>query len=227
MLNALRPIIARVLDPVGELLARTPVTPNAVTVTGTVGVAAGALGLFPTGHLFAGALVCTFFVFADMLDGALARVKGSSGAFGAFLDSALDRVGDASVFAGIAAWYVLAGHSRFYAGLAVFCLVTGMLVSYAKARAEALGLSADVGIAGRSERLLIALTVTGLRGLGVPYVLPVGLWVLAAASTVTFGQRVLAVRRAARGTGTGRVPVGQHGGPADASGGPGRSGVKE
>jgi len=79
MLNVLRPAIARVLTPVGQALARTPVTPNAVTIIGTLGVSAGALALFPAGHLFAGTMVCTFFVFADMLDGTLARIKGTTG----------------------------------------------------------------------------------------------------------------------------------------------------
>jgi phosphatidylinositol phosphate synthase len=101
MLNALRPLIARLLTPVGEALARTPVTPNAITIIGTAGVVAGALWLFPTGHLFAGTMVCTVFVLADMLDGVLARVKGTSGAWGAFLDSTLDRVADAAVFASL------------------------------------------------------------------------------------------------------------------------------
>ena len=203
MLNVLRPAIARLLTPVGEALARTPVSPNAVTITGTLGVSAGALALFPTGHLLAGTIVCTVFVFADMLDGTLARIKGTTGAWGAFLDSTLDRVADASIFAGIAIWGVLSGHSRPVAGLALFCLVTGGLVSYAKARAEGLGVRCDVGIAERSERLVIALVVIGLTGLGVPYVLPVGLWVLAAASAVTLAQRMLAVRRATAGGGTG------------------------
>jgi CDP-diacylglycerol--glycerol-3-phosphate 3-phosphatidyltransferase len=197
MLNVLRPAIARLLRPVGELLARTPVTPNALTITGTVGVSAGALWLFPTGHLFAGTVVCTIFVLADMLDGALARVKGTSGSWGAFLDSTLDRVADASIFGGLVMWFVLGGRDKVLTAVALFCLVAGALVSYAKARAEGLGLRCDVGIAERSERLLIALVATGLAGLGVPYVLPAGLWLLAAASAFTFGQRVLAVRRAA------------------------------
>jgi CDP-diacylglycerol---glycerol-3-phosphate 3-phosphatidyltransferase len=201
MLNVLRPAIARVLGPVAGALARTPVTPNALTVIGAAGMSAGALTLFPTGHLLAGALVCTFFALADMLDGTLARLKGTTGGFGAFLDSTLDRVGDASVFAGLAAWLVLGGHDRLLAGVALFCLVAGALVSYARARAEGLGLRCDVGIAERSERLVIGLAAAGLAGLGVPYVLPVGLWVLAAASAVTFGQRVLAVRRAAAAAG--------------------------
>src|SRR3984885_8171664 len=203
MLNTLRPVFNRLTEPVANALARTPVTPNAITITGTVGVAAGALALFPTGHLFAGTLVCWFFVMADMLDGALARVKGTTGTFGAFLDSPLDRVADASVFAGLAAWFVLGGHSRLLAGVALFCLVSGALVSYAKARAEGLGIRCDVGLAERSERMLIALVATGLSGLGVPYVLAIGLWLLAAASTFTFGQRVLAVHRGAAAAASG------------------------
>jgi CDP-diacylglycerol---glycerol-3-phosphate 3-phosphatidyltransferase len=199
MLKMLRPLLARLLNPVASALARTPITPNAITIIGAVGMSAGALTLYPTGHLFAGTMVCWFFVMADMLDGALARVKGTTGVFGAFLDSTLDRVADAAVFSGLAAWFVLGGHSRLMAGVALFCLVAGALVSYAKARAEGLGLRADVGLAERTERLLIALVAAGLAGLGVPYVLSAGLWVLAAASAFTFGQRVLAVRRAAAG----------------------------
>src|SRR5258708_39773801 len=97
MLNVLRPAIDRLLAPITGALARTPVTPNALTIIGTAGMSAGALTLFPTGHLFAGTMVCWVFVMADMLDGALARVKGSTGSFGAVLDSTLDRIADASV----------------------------------------------------------------------------------------------------------------------------------
>jgi CDP-diacylglycerol--glycerol-3-phosphate 3-phosphatidyltransferase len=194
MLNVLRPFFTRLLTPVSQWLARTPVTPNMVTVVGTLGVSAGALALFPTGHLLAGVIVCTVFVFADMLDGTLARIKGSSGAWGAFLDSTLDRIADAAVFVGLAAYFVNGGNSRLMAGVATYCLVTGSLVSYAKARAQSLGVSCDVGIAERTERLLIALVAAGLDGLGVPYVLPAGLWILAVLTTITLGQRVWAVR---------------------------------
>lgn len=194
MLNVLRPFFTRLLTPVSQWLARTPVTPNMVTVVGTLGVSAGALALFPTGHLLAGVIVCTVFVFADMLDGTLARIKGSSGAWGAFLDSTLDRIADAAVFVGLAAYFVNGGSSRLMAGVATYCLVTGSLVSYAKARAQSLGVSCDVGIAERTERLLIALVAAGLAGLGVPYVLPAGLWILAVLTTITLGQRVWAVR---------------------------------
>jgi CDP-diacylglycerol--glycerol-3-phosphate 3-phosphatidyltransferase len=203
MLKVLRPGLGRLLAPVVQALARTPLTPNMLTVIGAVGMTAGALTLFPTGHLFAGTMVCTGFVLADMLDGALARVRGDTGAFGAFLDSTLDRVGDAAVFAGLAIWLAFGGHNRLLAAVALFCLVAGGLISYAKARAEGLGIRCDVGIAERTERLLIGLVAAGLSGLGVPYVLSGGLWILAVLSAITFGQRVYAVRRAtATGGGT-------------------------
>jgi CDP-diacylglycerol--glycerol-3-phosphate 3-phosphatidyltransferase len=191
MLNKLRPALARVLGPAGEALARTPLTPNAITIIGTIGVVASALVLFPLGHLFPGALICTIFVLFDMLDGALARVKGNSGPFGAFLDSTLDRVADAAIFGG------MIFYDHLMAAVTLFCLVSGALVSYAKARAQGLGLNADVGIAERPERMVIGLTAIGLSGLGVPYVLPVGLWLLAVISAVTFGQRVAAVHQSA------------------------------
>ena len=198
MLKVLRPGLGRLLTPVAKALARTPVTPNMLTVIGAVGMAAGALTLFPTGHLFAGTMVCTAFVLTDMLDGVLARMQGTTGKFGAFLDSTLDRVGDAAVFGGIAIWLVTGGHSKLLAAVALFCLVAGSLVSYARARAEGLGIKCDVGIAERTERLLIGLVGIGLSGLGVPYVLSAGLWIVAVLSAITFGQRVYAVRKATR-----------------------------
>jgi CDP-diacylglycerol--glycerol-3-phosphate 3-phosphatidyltransferase len=192
------------------------VTPNALTIIGTIGMSAGALTLFPTGHLFIGVVVCTCFVFTDMLDGTLARIKGTTGKFGAFLDSTMDRVADASVFAGLAIWFVLGGHDKVLAAVSLFCLVSGALVSYAKARAESLGLSCDVGFAERTERLLIGLVAAGLSGLGVPYILPIGLWFLAAASAYTFGQRVFAARRSAEELAASRADAGA--GQPDAGG---------
>jgi len=166
-----------------------------ITVTGTVGLSAAVLWGYPTGHLFIGTIVATFFVFTDMLDGVLARIKGTSGKFGAFLDSTMDRVADAAVFSGLAIWFVLGGHSRLMAAVSLFCLVAGALVSYVKARAEGLGTTASVGIAERPERMVLTFVVTGLWGLGVPYILPAGLWVLAVASVITLVQRIIAVHK--------------------------------
>jgi CDP-diacylglycerol--glycerol-3-phosphate 3-phosphatidyltransferase len=192
------------------VLARTPITPNMITAAGTVGVMIGALWLFPLGHLFAGTLVCWGFAMFDMLDGLLARLKGTTGSWGAFLDSTLDRIGDAAVFAGLAIW-LARDHQPVLAGVALYCLVAGGMVSYARARAEGIGVRADVGVAERSERLLVALVAAGLTGLGVPFVLAIGLWAVAAASTVTFAQRVLVVRKAV-GPSAGKASAGKDNG---------------
>ena len=191
MLNFLRPVFARLFNPIVQGLARTPVTPNMITVAGTVGVSAAALSMFPIGELFPGAFTATVFVFTDMLDGQLARIKGSSGSFGAFLDSTMDRVGDAAIFGGITIWFMRVDH--LLAGVSLFCLACGLCVSYVKARAEGLGLNADVGLIERPERVLIGLTSIGLSGLGVPYILPIGMWALAAGSAYTLWQRMRAV----------------------------------
>jgi CDP-diacylglycerol---glycerol-3-phosphate 3-phosphatidyltransferase len=191
MLNFLRPAFARLFKPIVQGLARTPVTPNMITVAGTVGVAAASLWLLPIGELFPGAFIATCFVFTDMLDGQLARIKGDSGKYGAFLDSTMDRFGDAAVFGGITIWFMRTNH--LLAVVSLFCLAAGLSVSYVKARAEGLGLNANVGLIERPERLIIGLTSIGLSGLGIPYVLPIGMWGLAAGTALTLGQRMRAV----------------------------------
>jgi CDP-diacylglycerol--glycerol-3-phosphate 3-phosphatidyltransferase len=196
MLNVLRPVIARVMTPLGRVLAKHGVSPNVITAIGTAGTVASALVFYPRGQLVWGTLVITFFVFADMLDGVLARLTGSGSTWGAFLDSTLDRLGDAGIFSGLIIYFVL--FDQFIlAGVGLFCLVSGALVSYAKARAEGLGMTANVGIAERGERLLIVLVAAFFDGLGVPYLLAAALWVLAVASAVTVGQRMVNVYRQA------------------------------
>ena len=192
-----RPVLARVVDPVAGALLRAGVSPDAITVLGTVGVVTGALAFFPRGELFVGTLVVTVFVLTDMLDGAMARRIERRSVFGAWLDSTCDRLADAAVFSGLVLWLVGEGDDRVLAGVALFCLVSGSLVSYAKARAEGLGLRCDVGFAERAERLIIVLVAAGFSGLGVTWALPVGLWALAVASAVTVVQRLLEVRRQA------------------------------
>ncbi|MFC4060362.1 phosphatidylinositol phosphate synthase [Planomonospora corallina] len=196
MLKLLRPAVTRVLTPLARALVSRGVGPNAVTALGTLGTVAAALFFYPQGLLFTGTLVITFFVLADLLDGVMARMTGPGSTWGAFLDSTLDRVGDAAIFSGLAVWLALEGE-WVPAAVALFCLVSGALVSYVKARAEGLGMTCDVGLAERPERLVVGLVSAGLSGLGVPYILPAGLWLLAAASAVTIGQRLLHVRRQA------------------------------
>jgi CDP-diacylglycerol---glycerol-3-phosphate 3-phosphatidyltransferase len=193
-----RPVVAKVIGPLVGRLARAGVTPDAITVLGTLGAVGGAVGLIATGHLFWGAFTVTVFVLLDMLDGALARARGGGSVFGAVLDSTGDRAADAAIFGALVWWFSGAGDNRLIVLLALLCLVLGVLTSYIKARAEGVGLSADVGVIERTERLILVLVGTGFTGLGIPYALHVALWILLVGSAVTVGQRFLAVRRAGR-----------------------------
>lgn len=194
MLRFLRPAITRMTAPVGRGLVRMGVTANMVTLAGTAGTVAASLFFFPRGDLYVGAVAVTVFVLFDMLDGAVARASGEQTKWGAFLDSTLDRVSDAAVLAGLAVWFFGGGNDPVLGGAALFCLVAGFGVSYIKARAEGLGVNCDVGVAERTERLIVILIATGLGGLGVPYVLAGGVWLLALLSAVTVIQRMVETR---------------------------------
>jgi CDP-diacylglycerol--glycerol-3-phosphate 3-phosphatidyltransferase len=194
-----RPAVARFWAPVVARLARAGVTADMVTVAGTVGAVASAVFLIGNGVLWWGALAVTFFVLLDMLDGALARARGGGSVFGAVLDSVGDRAADAAIFGALVWWYSGGGDNRLLVLLALICLVLGVLTSYIRARAEGVGLSCEVGVVERTERLILVLVGTGFTGLGVPYALHVMLWILLAGSTVTVGQRFLAVRQQAAG----------------------------
>ncbi len=175
MFGRLRALTTRLFTPLAAFLLRVGVSPDAVTVTGTLGVVVGALWLFPTGRLFAGVMVVMVCVFADVLDGVMARRAGRSGPWGAFLDSTLDRLADAAVFVGLTLWFVRADDPRLTPDLAAWgtvvalaCLALGAVVPYARARAESVGMTAQVGIAERADRLVAALVAAGLVGLGLP-----------------------------------------------------------
>ncbi|HOA67231.1 MAG TPA: CDP-alcohol phosphatidyltransferase family protein [Phycicoccus elongatus] len=190
-----RAFFTKVFTPFARLLVRLGVSPDVVTVVGTLGVCFGALWFYPRGQLLVGTLVITAFVFSDTVDGVMARLSGRSSTWGAYLDSTLDRVGDAAIFGGLVLWYAGDGDQTVLAGLALACLILGSVVSYAKARAEGLGMTANVGIAERADRLVAVLVVTGFVGLGLPQVvLGVVLALLAVASLVTVFQRMLTVR---------------------------------
>ncbi|MGQ0842688.1 MAG: phosphatidylinositol phosphate synthase [Sporichthyaceae bacterium] len=192
-----RAFFNRVFTPVARALVRAGVSPDVVTIVGTLGVMAGALVLFPRGEFFWGTMVITAFVFSDIVDGTMARMTGRSSVWGAYLDSTLDRFGDAAVFAGLAMWFAGGGENDLMAALCLYNLSAGSIVSYARARAESLGMQAAGGIAERSDRLVLILVAAGFDGIGVPGVLRVALIVLAVASTITVVQRILMVRQQA------------------------------
>jgi CDP-diacylglycerol--glycerol-3-phosphate 3-phosphatidyltransferase len=199
MLNRFRAFFTKVVSPVARLFLRLGISPDTVTIVGTVGVCAGALVFFPRGELLVGVLVITAFVFSDLVDGHMARISGQSSKWGAFLDSTLDRFGDAAIFGGLAMYYVGPGDSDNLAALAMYCLVMGSVTSYARARAESLGMEAKGGIAERADRLVAILVMTGLSAIfDAPILIPVTLAVLAVASTLTVVQRILLVRSQAK-----------------------------
>lgn len=190
--------MTRLFTPVADALLKRGVSPDAVTITGTLAVVAAALWLFPTGQFLAGSLVIAFFALTDSLDGVMARRAGRSGPWGAFLDSTLDRFADAAIFTGMVLWFVGEGDSDWGVGAALACLVLGSIVPYARARAEGLGMTAQVGIAERADRLAAVLVAALLVGVGLPQVvLVVVLALLAVASLVTIVQRMATVRRQA------------------------------
>jgi CDP-diacylglycerol--glycerol-3-phosphate 3-phosphatidyltransferase len=198
-----RAAFARLTTPTARAALRVGLTPDAVTVLGTVVAVAGALTLFPMGKLFAGTLVVWFFVLFDMLDGAMARERGGGTRFGAVLDATCDRVSDGAVFCGLLWWIVFGLHDKLLAVATLICLVTSQVISYIKARAEASGLRGDGGIIERPERLIIVLVGAGVSDfpfVAWPPALPVAMWLLAAASLVTCAQRLHTVRTSAGAT---------------------------
>ncbi len=196
MLDRFRMFWTNVIKPVANLLIRLGVTPDMVTIVGTVGVVVGALAFFPSGHLWQGVVVISIFVFSDLIDGYMARTLGLSSKWGSFLDSTLDRLGDASIFAGLAIWLFEGGDNHILAYVALWALVMGSVTSYTRAKAESLGLNAKGGIAERADRLVAILVLTFFSDvLDLPILLAIVLWALAVASTVTVLQRMVLVRR--------------------------------
>jgi len=191
-----------ILMPFVRLFLKLGISPDAVTLVGTLGVSAGALIFFPQGELLIGVLFITAFVFSDLVDGKMARELGRTSRFGAFWDSTLDRIGDGAIFGGLALYF--AGehydgdHGYLYLCLTLWCLVMGSVTSYARARAESLGMDAKGGLAERADRLVSILVMTGLGAIfDLPILMYVTLWALATASTYTVVFRVAKVHRQA------------------------------
>lgn len=189
MLSAiLRKPVARVVDPVALLLLRIGVTPNGMTFFGSLGTCVMALWLWPQEEYFWGTLGVIAFIFSDLLDGTMARISKKSTQWGAFFDSTIDRVVDVALI-GALVLSLLKTDDRL-AVVAFAALIGGFLVSYVKARAEALSFNCSGGFAERAERVIILLTAVGFAGLGVPYILAVGIWILAISAFATFIFRI-------------------------------------
>jgi CDP-diacylglycerol--glycerol-3-phosphate 3-phosphatidyltransferase len=194
-----RVLFIRLLIPFGAWLARIGVTPNAITIVGTLGTIACSILFLGRGWWMTAALSIWALAMFDALDGLVARVGGTSSRFGAVLDSTCDRFADAAVFGSIA-WYFAQHGQRWMMLAALLCLVLGSVTSYIRSRAEAAGFTCRVGIAERTDRLIIVLTGTGWTGdpFHWPYLQAIALWLLVAASTITVGQRLATVYQQAK-----------------------------
>lgn len=192
--SAYKPAVNRVIEPIARLAIKAKITPNAVTLIGTFGTIISALYFYPRGDLFIGTLVICIFALSDLFDGAIARLseRGAS-AWGGFLDSTCDRVTDSAILGGVAIYCVLEDIAIY--PVVISSIVIGFLVPYIRAKAESFGVACTVGIAERTERIILALTGIGFEGLGIPYALSISMWLLLALGAITVIQRVIVVRR--------------------------------
>ena len=192
--SSFKPAVNRVIEPIARTAVRLRISPDMVTVTGTVGSIASSIYLIPRGELFLASLVISFFLISDLFDGAIARLSERGPTqWGGFLDSTCDRLSDAALLGSLAIYCILNEDPLYPAILVV--IVLGFLVSYIRAKSESYGVACTVGLAERTERLLIAIFAVGFEGLGLPYALSVGIWTLLILSGVTVIQRVLVVHR--------------------------------
>ena len=196
MLSArLKPAVTKLITPVASIALRLGITPNAVTWTGAVAVMAAALFFYPKGEFFIGTVIICVMALSDLFDGTMARIshKGSS-RWGGFLDSTIDRITDSAILVGVSIYLI--NNDDPLAIVVVATLVTGILVPYIRAKAESFGIECSGGIAERTERLILSLAAIGFTGLGVPYIMAIGMWSLALLGTYTVVQRMLIVKRA-------------------------------
>jgi CDP-diacylglycerol--glycerol-3-phosphate 3-phosphatidyltransferase len=193
--DSFKPAVTRAINPIARGALAIGITPNAVTFIGAFGLVVSALYFYPEGNFFIGTLVISFFALSDLFDGAMARIsdKGASN-WGGFLDSTIDRITDSAILVGLTLYLVDADDPL--TAVVIGSLVFGSLVPYIRAKAESMQISCSGGIAERTERLIISLTAIGLEGLGVPYALAIGIWLLLILAVITVIQRILIVKAA-------------------------------
>jgi CDP-diacylglycerol--glycerol-3-phosphate 3-phosphatidyltransferase len=189
--------VGKIIHPFASFLIKMRVSANAISFVGGLGAIASALYFFSKGQFLIGVLAVSFFALFDLFDGTVARLsaKGVS-KWGAALDSTLDRVSDSAILIG--GLIFVQNNNSDLSLFFLIAIVSGFLVSYIKARAEALSIKCEGGIAERTERLLIILASYGLYDLGVPNALAYGIYLLCLLSVITVFQRLLIVYRGAK-----------------------------
>ena len=192
-----KPAVVRLISPTARGLLRIGLTPNSVTTIGAVGVITTSLTAYPSGHLFGGTVAICCLALSDLFDGTMARLSEQGPSrWGGFLDSTIDRVTDSAIAMGLLIF--LAQNADPLSYVLLVSIVSGFLVSYIRAKAESLQIECKGGFAERTERLIILLTAIGFTGLGVDYILTIGVWSLALASVITVLQRLRIVWKATK-----------------------------
>jgi CDP-diacylglycerol--glycerol-3-phosphate 3-phosphatidyltransferase len=198
--TAFKPAVTRVIEPIARGAVRLGITPDMVTVIGTIGSIVSSMYFIPRGELFIASLVISFFLLSDLFDGAIARLSARGATqWGGFLDSTCDRVSDSALLGSLAIYCILEDDSLY--PLILTSIVLGFLVSYIRAKSESYGVPCTVGIAERTERLLLVIFAIGFEGLGIPFALSIGVWALVVLSAITVLQRIVVVRKGLRQNG--------------------------
>jgi CDP-diacylglycerol--glycerol-3-phosphate 3-phosphatidyltransferase len=193
ILSGSRAAWGRAIEPVARAFVRAGISPDAVTLAGTAGIIVAAVGFAARGQLLIATIIATVAAFTDLIDGTMARLRGRSSRYGALLDSTMDRVADGAIFASLTFW--LSRDGDWWGAVAgLISLVASQVVSYVRARAEGLGLTAKVGLMERPERLVLVGVGGLLAGFHVPHGMTVVLWLLATGSVITVIQRMVHVR---------------------------------
>jgi len=193
--NRLKEAARGFLAPLVRLAGRLGITPNGVTVIGFCVVVLAA-GLVATGHLLTGAAVLVAGSLLDAVDGALARATGGTTTFGSFPDSTVDRAAEAILYIAIVAYFLGFNADPLAPVLLTLVALCGsFMVSYTRAKAEAIGVSASVGLAPRTERLVLIVAGIALAGIGIETGLIGAIGAIAALAAATTVQRIWHVRR--------------------------------
>jgi CDP-diacylglycerol--glycerol-3-phosphate 3-phosphatidyltransferase len=193
--NRFKAPVTALITPSCRFLLRIGITANWLTFIGAIGSSISALYFFSIGDFFLGTILVSLFALSDLFDGTMARLSElGTTKWGALIDSTLDRVTDAAIYAGVIS-YAISSDNTNLALLALLALITGALIPYIRAKAESLGIACSVGIAERAERLIVILTATGLYGLGVNIALVGGLLLINILGLITIVQRLLVVSR--------------------------------
>ena len=188
--GSFRAPVERAVKPLGNALRRTGMTPDHLTVAGIV-IAVAAAVMIAQGRLGLGLVLDILAALPDLLDGALAKATGASSQRGAFFDSVIDRVTDATLFAGVA-WYLASTDSPHMAMLPFGIMAASSIISYERAKAESLGLDAKGGLMERAERIILLCVGLLFSAILVPI-----LWVMFVLTVVTAVQRFVKVWRQA------------------------------